>query len=116
MNYDFLNKAPPWLVVLVLILMSGSGGAGVFSLFNPDPQLKQTLERINRTQEMIVNKLDALDKHVSRQDGLLQSHGWRLDNYLDRITGQAVKNSRQDETLQNLDRIVTQLKTRMDMP
>lgn len=94
MPLEFLNKAPPWLIVLMFISMGGVGGGGLTAFLKPNAELMTTLKHIDDTLKDLDNAIEMLerkDQHLS----------WRVDNHQDRLNGVAVKNKEQDAIIQS---------------
>ena len=82
---EFLNKAPPWVIV-VLLLGSGGGGVSLGNLIGGD---------IKKEIKIVVEKIIALDRKL---DGIT----WRVNSHTDRLNGNITKNREQDAKLEDL--------------
>jgi archaellum component FlaC len=100
--WEFFNKAPPWMVVLFMLSIGGTGGAGIFSWLQPNGEIKKSLDKIETRLTDISAKIDGLDR---RQDNFK----WRLENHSDRLGGQTTKNREQDKVLHDLERSITRM-------
>ena len=93
--WEFMNKAPPWLVAMVVIGTSGGGGAGIVSLLQPNVEIKKSLDKIDET--------------LDRVNTTLNNYDWRLRRSEDRLDGARMKNIDQDKELRVLRDQVTRL-------
>ncbi len=102
MSWEFMNKAPPWLVLIIVLGMGSGGGAGFVSWMQPNVAIKATLEKLNTTMQGIADKLEKLDRKQ-------ENFEWRMSAHDRRISGAAVKDQQQDDKIDKIDRSVTRL-------